>query len=86
MDGGSTNKCKKNIASVIITSMIAGLTEQQVTQVPVKALLCIFFSYFHQHLKNEDLPESVYFKTSPMLIPCLRGRNKLIVIVSLSFP
>ena len=43
MDGGSTNKCKKNIASVIITSMIAGLTEQQVTQVPVKALLCVFF-------------------------------------------
>ena len=43
VDGGSTNKCKKNIASVIITSMIAGLTEQQVTQVPVKALLCVFF-------------------------------------------
>ena len=57
--------------------------------------LCVFFSYFHQHLKNEDVPESVYFKTSPMPIPCLRGRNnmepnkyliKLIMIISLSFP
>ena len=27
VDGGSTKKCKKNIASIIFTSMLAGLTD-----------------------------------------------------------
>ena len=95
-DGGPTNKCKKNIASIIIASMLAEAEQMQhVTLVPAIALLwvcCILPSTF---ARKRGIWVGGYFKTSPMSILCLREKNnmepnksliKLIAIISLSFP
>ena len=60
MDDGSTNKCKKNIPSIIITSMLAGLTDAIPGSSFCNGLaLSVFFSYFHQNLQEKDVSESV---------------------------
>ena len=64
VDGGSTNKYKKNIASMIITSMLAGLTDARrgsnyFSSVSSLALVLV------QCLQEKEVPESVNISKRP---------------------
>ena len=58
VDGGSTNKCKKNIASVIITSILSGSIDATRDPCSCNSFALGVSSYFHQHLQNKEVPES----------------------------
>ena len=62
VDGGSTNKCNKNILSIIITSMLAGLIDAIPSSSSCNSFAlceCFFFSYFYQNLQENKVSESV---------------------------
>ena len=63
VDGGSTNKCNKNILSIIITSMLAGLIDAIPGYSSCNSFaLCgffLFFSYFYQNLQENKVSECV---------------------------
>ena len=58
VDGGSTNKCKKNIASIIITSILAGSIDATRDPRSCNSFALGVSSYFHQHLQNKEVTES----------------------------
>ena len=60
LDGGSTSKCNKNFPFIIITSMLAGLTDPTTGSSFYNSFaLGVFFSYFHQNLQEKEVSESV---------------------------
>ena len=74
VDGRSTNKFKKNITSFIITSILSGLTDATRHPSSCNRFALGVSSYFHQHLQEKEVPESVdILKPSPCQF-CLREK------------
>ena len=68
MTGRCTNKCKKNMVSIIIASLLAGLTNATRNSSSCNNFaLSVFLSYSHLDLREKEVPELVDILKPP---PC----------------
>ena len=93
LDGGFTNKCNKNFPFIIITSMLAGLTDPTTGSSFYNSFA--LGVYFHTSIKTYKKRRYLSQWKFEIPILCLGDRNnvepnksliKLIAVISLSFP